>query len=56
MGQFIKGLGTLAKDFYFILEETGNNWQVLSKGILILVQVLRITNRGVKERLGERQR
>ena len=56
MGQFIKGLGSLAEDFYFILEETGNNWQGLSKGIIILVQILRITNCGVKERMGEQQR
>lgn len=37
MEQFIKGLGRLAKDFYFILKETGSHWQVLSRGIIMSV-------------------
>lgn len=32
--QFIKGLGSLAKDVYFILKETGRLWQILSRGIV----------------------
>lgn len=31
MARFIKGLGSLVEDFYFILKEAGSHWQILSK-------------------------
>lgn len=37
MEQFIKGLGSLVEDFYFILKEAGSHWQVLSKGSVMQV-------------------